>query len=138
MAQKDNIIYISFPVFSGYANNSYEVQKFLVRNCIRRFLSKPLVKTDLPSTAEVTVTEQKGRRIVHVLHYPAERRAPDLDIVEEAIPLSNVKISLRMDQQPKQAYLAPQRQSLKLDYHSGYANIVIPSVQGHQMAVFEL
>jgi len=72
-----------------------------------------------------------------VLHYPAERRAPDLDIVEEAIPLSNVKISLRMDQKPIRVYLAPQRQSLKLDYNGGYANIVIPSVQGHQMVVFE-
>jgi len=125
-------------VFSGYANNAYEVQKLLVRNCIERLLPNPLVKTDLPSTAELTVTEQKGRRIVHVLHYPAERRAPDLDIVEEAIPLPNVNIALRTDQKPKQAYLVPQRHTLKLDYNDGYASIVIPSVQGHQMAVFEL
>jgi hypothetical protein len=48
-----------------------------------------------------------------------------------------VKISLRMDQKPIRVYLAPQRQSLKLDYNGGYANIVIPSVQGHQMVVFE-
>ena len=68
-----------------------EVQKLLVRNCIQRLLPNPLVKTDLPSTAELTVTEQNGRRILHVLHYPAARRAPDLDIVEEVIPLSNVK-----------------------------------------------
>jgi hypothetical protein len=137
-AQKGNLIYISFPVFSGYANNAYEVQKLLVRNCIQRLLPNPLVKTDLPSTAELTVTEQNGRRIVHVLHYPAERRAPDLDIVEEAIPLSNVNIALRTNQRPKQVVLAPQRQSLKLDYKDGYASVVIPSVQGHQMVAFEL
>jgi len=137
-AQKGNLIYISFPVFSGYANNAYEVQKLLVRNCIQRLLPNPLVKTDLPSTAELTVTEQNGRRILHVLHYPAARRAPDLDIVEEVIPLSNVNIALRTDQKPKQVYLAPQRHTLKLDYNDGYASIVVPSVQGHQMAVFEL
>jgi hypothetical protein len=137
-AQKGNVIYISFPVFGGYANNAYEVQKLLVRNCIQRLLPNPLVKTDLPSTAELTVTEQNGRRIVHVLHYPAARRAPDLDIVEEVIPLSNVNIALRTDQKPKQVYLAPQRHTLKLDYNDGYASIVVPSVQGHQMAVFEL
>ena len=137
VAQSGNLIYISFPVFSGYANNAYDVQKLLVRNCIQRLLPKPLVKTDLPSTAELTVTEQNGNRIVHVLHYPAARRAPDLDIVEDVIPLTSVNVSLRLDQKPRQVYLAPQRQSLKFDYNGGYASVVIPTVHGHQMAVFE-
>ena len=34
-------------------------------------------------------------------------------------------------------YLAPQRQSLKFEFNEGYAEAVIPSVQGHQMVVFE-
>ena len=138
MAQKGQIIYISFPVFSGYAENSYRIQKLLVRNCLRRMLPDPLLKTDAPSTAEISITEQKGRRIVHVLHYPAERRCPDLDIVEDVIPLANVKLGLRMDQAPKKVYLAPQRQSLTCDYSGGYAQVVVPSVQGHQMVVFEM
>jgi len=137
VAQKGSIIYISFPVFSGYADNSYLPQKLLVRNCIRRFLPEPLIKTDAPSTAEVSVTEQKGQRIVHLLHYPAERRCPDLDIVEEVIPLSNIKLGLRMEKAPAKVYLAPQRQSLKCDFANGYAQVVVPTVQGHQMVVFE-
>ena len=137
MAQKGNIIYISFPIFSGYANNAYRVQKLLVRNCLRRLLPHPLVETDLPSTSEVTVTQQHGKQIVHVLHYPAVRRAPDLDIVEEPFPLSNVNLSLRLEQRPGKVYLAPQRQSLKFDYRNGYASLVLPSVAGHQMVVFE-
>ncbi len=136
-AQKGNIIYIAFPIFSSYANNAYRVHKLLVRNCLRRLLPDPLIKTDLPSTAEATVTEQNGRRIVHVLHYPATRRAPDLDIVEEAIRLSNVRIALRTEKKPTRVYLAPQRQSLKFEFSSGYAEAAIPSVQGHQMVVFE-
>ncbi len=137
-AQNGNIIYISFPVFSGYANNAYRVQKLLVRNCLRRLLPEPLIKADVPSTAEVTVTEQEGRRAVHVLHYPAARRTPDLDIVEEAVPLANVKIALRAGKKPTRVYLAPQRQSLKFEFNNGYAEAVIPSVQGHQMVVFEV
>jgi hypothetical protein len=96
-----------------------------------------LLETNLPSTAEATVTQQNGRRIVHVLHYPAVRRAPDLDIVEEAIPLANVRISLRMEKRPLRVYLAPQRQSMKFDFSNGYAEVAIPSIQGHQMVVFE-
>ncbi len=136
-AQNGNIIYISFPIFSAYANNAYQVHKLLVRNCLRRLLPEPLLKADLPSTAEATVTEQPGRRMVHVLNYPATRRAPDLDIVEEAAPLLSVKIALRMEKKPARVYLAPQRQSLKFEFSEGYAEAVIPSVQGHQMVVFE-
>ena len=137
VAQKGAVIYISFPVFRAYAQNSYLMQKLVVGNCIRRLLPDPLVKIDAPSTAEVSVTEQNARRIVHLLHYPAERRCPDLDIVEDLIPLSTVKLGLRMDKPPQKVYLAPRRQSLKCDYASGYAQVVVPSVQGHQMIVFE-
>ncbi len=113
------------------------MQKLLVRNCIRRLLPDPLIKTDAPSTAEVSITEQKGRRIVHLLHYPAERRCPDLDIVEDVIPLTTLKLGLRMENVPQKVYVAPLRQSLKFEYANGYAEVVIPSVQGHQMVVFE-
>jgi hypothetical protein len=138
VTQKGNVIYISFPIFNGYALNAYDVQKLLVRNCIQRLLPNPLIKTEAPSTAELTVTEQPGRRIVHVLHYPAERRCPDLDIVEDIIPLSDVKLALLMSQRPARVYLAPQRKTLRFDYDSGYAMVAVPSVEGHQMVVFEL
>lgn len=138
VTQQGNIIYISFPIFDSYAKNAYLVQKLLVRNCLRRFLPDPLIKAELPSTAEASLTEQRGKRIVHVLHYPASRRAPDLDIVEEAIPLANVKIALRMEHKPSRVYLAPQRLSLQVAFDGKYAETVIPSVEGHQMIVFEI
>jgi hypothetical protein len=136
-AQNGNSIYIAFPIFVSYANNAYRVHRLLMRNCLRRLLPDPLIKADLPSTAEATLTEQTGRRMVHVLNYPAMRRAPDLDIVEESAPLSNVKIALRMEKKPLRVYLAPQRQSLNFEFNNGYAEAVIPSVQGHQMVAFE-
>jgi len=138
VAQRGGIIYISFPIFESYANNAYRVHKLLVRNCLRRLLPHPLVKAELPSTAETTVTGQDGKRIVHLLHYPASRRAPDLDIVEEAIPLANVNLALRTAKEPSRVYLAPQRRSLKFNFKDGYAQTVVPLVQGHQMVVFEV
>jgi hypothetical protein len=137
VAQRGNVIYISNPIFRTYSRHSYQVHKQLVANCIKRLLPNPLIKAEAPSTAQITITEQKGRRIVHVLHYAAERRTPDIDIVEDIIPLVNLKLALRMEQRPRQVYLAPQRQSLKVDYADGYAQVVVPTVNGHQMAVFE-
>lgn len=97
----------------------------------------PLVRAEAPSTATVTVTEQQSRRIVHVLHYAAERRTPDIDIVEDVLPLVDLKLALRAEKRPTQVYLAPQRRALKFDYAEGYTRVVVPRVEGHQMVVFE-
>jgi hypothetical protein len=138
VVERGSILYISFPVFESYANNAYRIHKLLVRNCLRRLLPQPLIKAELPSTAEVTVTDQNGKRIVHLLNYPAVRRARDLDIIEEAAPLANAKIALRTAKAPSRVYLAPQRQSLKFEVNDGYTQVIVPSVQGHQMVVFEI
>jgi hypothetical protein len=120
-----------------YADFGYPFYRLLIGNCIARFLPNPLIKSNAPSTAHITVTEQTGRKIVHVLHYTPERRARNLDIVEDVIPLFNLKLALRLGARPKQVYLAPQRQGLKADFQDGYAHTIVPSVEGHQMIVFE-
>jgi hypothetical protein len=102
-----------------------------------RRVPTPLIRAEAPSTAQITVTEQRGRRVVHVLHFPAERRTPDIDIVEDVIPLVNLKLALRAEQRPERVYLAPQRQGLKFNYSVGYAEVIVPEVRGHQMVVFE-
>ena len=135
--QRGKVIYIAAPLFRMYADYGYPFYRLLVGNCIVRFVPDPLVKSSVPTTAHITVNEQPGRKIVHVLHYTPERRAPNLDIVENVIPLFNLKLALRLAARPRQVYLAPQRQALKADYQDGYAQVVIPSVEGHQMVVFE-
>jgi hypothetical protein len=136
-SQQGNVIYIAFPVFEAYALNSYFAHKQLVAMCLRRLLPNPLVRAEAPSTAEVTVTRQEGRQIVHLLHYPAERRSPDLDIIEDVIPLVNVNLQFRLESAPKRVYLAPQRQKVAFEYKQGYARVTVPEVRGHQMVVFE-
>jgi hypothetical protein len=137
VVERGSILYISFPIFESYADNAYRIHKLLVRNCLRRLLPQPLIKAEIPSTAEATVTDQNGKRIVHLLNYPAIRRAKDLDIVEEAAPLANLKIALRTAKAPSRVYLAPQRKSLKFEVNDGYTQVIVPSLQGHQMVVFE-
>lgn len=137
VAQRGKVIYITSPIFGMYADYGYQFHRLLVGNCLARLLPNPLIKSNAPSTAHLTVTEQGGRKIVHVLHYTPERRAPQQDIAEDVIPLVNVKVALRLDARPRQVYLAPQRQSLEIDFRDGYAYVMVPTVEGHQMIVFE-
>jgi len=137
VAQRGNIVYIAVPIFRAYADFGYQFYRQLVGNCIARLLPAPLIKSDAPSTAQITVTKQNGRRIVHILSYVPERRAPGLDVVEDVIPLVDLKLALRVEQRPRRVYLAPQRQSVQFDCRNGYAHVVLPRVNGHQMIAFE-
>ena len=49
-----------------------------------------------------------------------------------------LELTLRMSARPKEVYLASQRQRLDVDFKDGYAHAIVPSVEGHQMIVFEI
>ena len=66
-----------------------------------------------------------------------ERRAQNLDLVEDIIPLYNVPLALRLDQAPRRVYLAPEQTNLSFTYSYGYASVTVPEIQGHAMVVFE-
>jgi hypothetical protein len=137
VAAGTGIVYIATPIFRSYAQYAYLFYKQLVQKCIERLLPKPLIRSDAPSTAQITVTQQRGRWIVHVLNYCPIRRAPYLDIVEEPSPLTDVAISIRASESPRRVELAPQRQSLEFTYADGYVHVIVPKVDGHQMIAFE-
>jgi len=131
------VLYIAFPVFESYARNGYAPHKMLVRNCIEQLIPNPMLRVQAPSTAEVTVTEQPGRKIIHLLHYPAERRGTDLDVVEDVIPLFNIPLSLKASRKPRQVYLAPGLEMLSWKFDNGYVQLTVPEVNGHAMVVVE-
>lgn len=131
------IVYFADPLFRAYRAHGHRVYKLLLRNALTRLLPEPLLRHNLPSTAEITVRRQGERSIVHVLHYVAQRRAEQMDIVEEVIPLHAVRVGLRMEKEPKRAYLAPGEEALAVQYEDGYAWVEIPRVDGHAHVVFE-
>jgi hypothetical protein len=137
VAGRGNALYIAFPVFENYARNGYAPHKLLVRNCIEQLMPNPMLRVQAPSTAEVTVTEQPGRKMIHLLHYPAERRGTDIDVVEDVIPLFNVPLSVKASRRPRQVYLAPGLDTLAWKFESGYVRFTVPEVHGHAIVVLE-
>jgi hypothetical protein len=129
---------IAFDVFKAYAEHGQEHVRGLVRFIISQLLPDPLIKTDLPSHAEVTVTKQPGRTMVHMLSYAPQRRTPTLDIVESATPLVNRRLSLKLPVAPKQVTRQPAGEVMKMEYADGYASVVLNSSDGHDVLVFEM
>ncbi|HEY8282816.1 MAG TPA: hypothetical protein VIJ28_00375 [Chloroflexota bacterium] len=126
-----------------YRRYGYPVHRQIVGALPRRLLPCPLVRAALPTSAEITLLRQERtggvdeRLICHILHYIPRRRTPDLDLVEEVLPLECVTLEIRTNWQPRAAYLAPACTPLPVEMRGEYARLVAPRLEGHAMVVLE-
>jgi hypothetical protein len=132
------VITFAHPLFGMYTRDGARVYRQLVLNAIARLLPHPLLRTDAPTTARLTLTRQPAerRRVLHVLHYLPQRRHTGFDTLEEILPLNNVTVAVR-GEMPRAADLAPSREALPVTARDGYVEVTIPVVRGHAMVVFE-
>jgi hypothetical protein len=131
--------YFAHPIFASLTRHGVTTYKRLFLNVLHRFLNEPLVRTNAPSTAHVTLQRQEaeGRTIAHVLHYIPEQRYKDIQTIEDVIPLYSVELSVRLDRRPGRVYVAPVGTELEADWGRGRSRVMIPEVRGHAMIVFE-
>ena len=139
VVQKGRVVQFAHPIFGMYQRHGVRQYKLMVLNALARLLPDALVKTDAPTTAHITVNRQpaQARTVMHILHYIPERRAANVDTIEDVIPLYNVAVSLRAAKAPSRVHLAPSGQDVPFALKEGYVRVVVPEVLGHQMVVFE-
>ncbi len=140
VVRKGSVISIACPVFKAYGKHASIPYRQLVENCIDLLMPQRIVRVEAPSSAEVTVTRQKGntpRTVVHILYFPAERRTDTLDIAEDIVPLHAVHVSLLAPHAPKRIYCAPSMVHVPFTSDGERVRMVVPSVEGHQMVVIE-
>jgi hypothetical protein len=140
VVQNGRVIYFAHPIFTQYNQNAPRWCKKLFLNALALLLPDPLVRHEGPSTLLVTLNEQPqhNRRVLHLLHYIPERRGQDFDVLEDVIPLYNVKVSIRMDRPVKAVLCVPGEESLGFVQENGRVMFTVPQVNGHQMAVLQL
>jgi len=139
VVRNDQITHISHAVFTSYLDTAWWALRNLVSNLLEHALPMPLVKAPgLPSFARVTVTQQPGRRMVHLLAYVPERRGKAVEMIEEPSRLGDVELALRCDgAPPARVYLAPGGQDLPWEVADGYVQTRVPDVVGYAMVVVE-
>ncbi len=133
--KKDRVVYFAHPIFKQYNINAPKWCKQLVVNALKVLGLDPIVKHNGPSSIMVTVNEQHdlNRWVVHLLHYIPERRCRNMDIIEDVIPLHDIKLSIKPDRNVKSVMLVPQMQTLVYNTLDERIEILVPEIKGHQM-----
>jgi len=135
-----NSIYFSHPIFTMYYDKAPPWCKKIFTNAVTMLIGEPLVKTDAPSTAIVTLNEQSrhNRQVLHIMHYIPERRGQEFDIIEDVIPLYQLTVDLKVDSPVASVKLVPQNTAIEFTMGSGRLNFIVPEVNGHQMVEIDL
>jgi hypothetical protein len=136
--QNGDVLTIARPLLSEYGETSKRVHKQIIANCLARLLPTPrVVRHNLPSTAIITVRQQRHDLIVHLLHYVHQRRGKTLDIIEDVIPLHDAELSIRWEAEtggtPSAVTLQPEGQSLPFTYEDGCVRFTVPKINGYQI-----
>lgn len=137
--QKGRVITLAIPMFRAYANHANLSYRHLIARCIERLMPAPLTKVDGPKHVEVTLTRQTkpNRTIAHVLSFVPHRRAVGMDIVEDAWPLTDLPLSVKLAKKPSRVTQQPEGIDVPFEYADGYAQVRVSTKTGHAMIVFE-
>ncbi len=138
--RNENCIYLAHPHFTQYRERAPRWCKQIVGNAIEMLLEEPVLRAEAPSTAIFTVNRQEAenRLVVHALHYVPEKRSEQLEIVEDIIPLHEVPVSVRVDEEVAGVRLVPGGEEIAFTMTDGRCGFVIPKVEGTQMVEIAL
>jgi hypothetical protein len=132
-----NTCYIAFEAFSQYRDMGQNVLREIIEHCLRRLLPNPTVSTSLPAQGVVTAMHQEhlNRTVIHLLYAAPVRRAPNIEVIEDLIPIHGTSVALRTSLPPKRVSLAPQDEDLPFTYENGVVYTTVPVFECHQMVV---
>ena len=135
-----NIAYIGWDIFSAYAKLGHICFKELFKAILEKMLGDDkTVSVNIPDKAVVTYTyqEKEQRNMLHLLYAHTTVRGENTEVIEDTVPLYNVKCSVKYNKNPRKVSLQPQNEELTFDFVNGEVKFIVPKVDIHAMVVIE-
>lgn len=135
VVRRERAIYFAHPIFTQYQRNAPRWCKRLVLNALDMLLPEPLVRVAAPTTTITALNEQQAenRWALHLLSYIPERRGQDFDVIEDVIPLYNLKASVRVPKRVRAVTIVPQGVKLAFQQKGARIEFMLPKLEGHQI-----
>lgn len=134
---KNNIGYIGWNIFTGYAVHGDLHIKELVNGVIKKLMNDDfLVSSTKPDRGIITLQEKENRKIVHLLFAHTSKRGDDTEVIEDIVPIFNVDVTVKT-QKPEKVVLVPQNREIDFSYENGRVCFTVPEVYIHQMICIE-
>ena len=135
VTRRGNVIYFSHPICTTYRKKGPRWVKTMLVNAVDMLIDRR-VRHNGPSTLKVTLNSQeaKNRWVAHLIHYIPERRAEQIEIIEDVIPLHQLGISLQTGEQTVTGVvMVPEGRELPFLCSEDKVEFTVPEVRGHSM-----
>jgi len=140
-----SVVYFAHKLFTNYRQLGQPLYRDMVEDAIEVLVGQPAVATSLPTGARLTLTKQpaESRYVLHLLFAALSKRGADaagsarhirpIELIEDEIPLANVKCEVATDETVKSVTLAPAGDALPFEQSRGSVSFEVPELRTHQM-----
>ncbi len=130
--------YLCWNIFTDYANKGELFAKETFTAVLNELLQgTKTLETNLPAQGMVTVQEQKGRYVIHLLYAVPTKRGAGIEIIEDLPPIYNTNLTLHLPKKIKSAYLAPQNTPISITQQDGKIHLDVDQFTCHQIVVLD-
>lgn len=134
-----NVIFFAHHLDQLYYTHGVRLHREMVKNAIDLLYKSPCLEVkNLPSCGRVSLLKQanQNRYVAHLLYAPALLRG-EVQVIEDFLPVSNVKIELDVPENVKNIYQIPGEKKLNSSKTDGKLLVEVPTFTMHTGIVFE-
>ncbi|MCG8479465.1 MAG: beta-galactosidase trimerization domain-containing protein [Spirochaetales bacterium] len=143
------VVYFAHPIFSSYYTSGQPLYRDLVAGAIDLLIERPLVRTQLPAAARISLMRQSDpeRLLLHLLyaqpqlrgrgHRTASGRTIDVEVIEDPFPLYRVRCAVAVDNRPDRVYHAATGRAIPFTFAGGYIEFELEKLHIHELVVIE-
>ncbi|MEI6788642.1 MAG: alpha-amylase family protein [bacterium] len=147
--EKAGLMWLPMDLCLAYRKFGQVTTKQFFLACLRRLLGDTIgLRSNLPATARVTLTEQpeQNRHVLHLLHANLVQRGGlqqthmgqmVMEVIEDLTPCCDVRVSLRLDQPVRRVTLEPQGKAIPFRIDEGRLELECERFTCHQMVALE-
>lgn len=137
MSEGKDGIYIAWQIFNEYGERGPLIAKRMVTHALDCLLGdNKTLRTNLASRGIVTLMEQPGRYITHLLYAVPEKRGTK-EIIEDILPVYDINVEIKLKKTIKSVYLAPQRTPVEFTQKDDIVRFTVDKFECHQMIVLD-
>ena len=127
----DSMIYFAPPVFKSYFESGNPLFRKMIAGVLKVLLPDPIIKSDAPTSSEITLLQNGNMLALHVTNYSPSRRGNHPEVVDEVRPLHNVNVSIHWLERPEKVFIFPGDEEVECTYENDIITFVIPRVDIH-------
>lgn len=136
--RKGKVVYLAHPVCSMYYYHGAYYHRQYFYNALKLIYPEPVLSVKMQSAGRVNFVRQPGknRYVLHLLYASPIQRGRTL-VIEDILPVYDIPVSMRINEDVKRVYLAPQNTNIPFIQENGIVRVTVPKVDCHQILVVD-